>query len=115
MDAATREAATKAARRHGADERLVALEQAQILERRGREALPLRAAEAFESSCLRSDHLQEEMLALPAATREGLAVKFRELVYALRHHLPVEPWVESLRRDFQPGRDSRQEGAPQEA
>jgi hypothetical protein len=85
-----------------ADQRLLALETAQTRERRHREALPLRDATGFEASCLRSERIQEEMLALPAAGREGLAAKFRELVYALRHGVPVEPWIDSLSRDLGP-------------
>ncbi|MDE2486113.1 MAG: hypothetical protein KGO51_01835 [Alphaproteobacteria bacterium] len=103
MDGADLETATSAAGDGDhADRRLIELEQAQLRERRRREALPLREADAFEASCLRSDRLEAEMLALCATGREGFAVKFRELTYALRHHVPVEPWIESLGRDLEP-------------
>ena len=97
----------KARARGGVDEVLAVLEAAQGRERRHREALPLGDAEAFEASCLRSERIEEEMLALAAAGRDGLAVKFRELVYALRHGIPVEPWIQSLRRDLRPADEER--------
>jgi hypothetical protein len=50
------------------------------------------------------------MLALAAVGRPGLAVKFRELVYALRHGVPVQPWIDSLLCDL-----ANADGAPQAA
>ena len=94
----------------GADALLRALEKVQLRERRYREELPLAQADEFEASCLRSERLQEEMLALAAVGRPGLAVKFRELVYALRHGVPVQPWIDSLLCDL-----ANADGAPQAA
>ena len=111
MQAKALDSSIKEAAPLDADARLQALEAAQAGERRHREGLPLRDAASFEASCLRSERIQEEMLALPAEGRDGVAAKFRELVYALRHGVPVEPWIESLLRDLGPAPEALSLGA----